>query len=200
MATRKSVFSILLLTADSGLQEHIEQDIGKTNGTVTLTTAKDISALPRAAARRGFDGVILETRRGHLQDLDAVERRLDPARTVIVAGSRSVLRRTHGLVVQAMANGRVSHLRHGAKSDFFLEDYLESKLGGFVKDMKNGAARNLHPMLVEAVERPLIARVLRETNGNQIQAAHLLGLSRNTLRKKITDLRISVTREKARKN
>jgi two-component system nitrogen regulation response regulator GlnG len=198
MATRKSVFSVLLLTPDSGLQEQIEQDIGKTNGSVTLTTVKDINALPRATARRGFDGVILETRRGHLHELDAVERRLDRARTVIVAGSRSVLRRTHGLVVQAMANGRVRHAHNGAGSDFVLDDYLESKLGGFVKDMKNGAARNLHPMVIEAVERPLIVRVLRETNGNQIQAAHLLGLSRNTLSKKIKDLRIPVSREKTR--
>ncbi|HEV8540248.1 MAG TPA: helix-turn-helix domain-containing protein [Nitrospiraceae bacterium] len=200
MTLRKSVFSILLLTPDADLQAHIEQDIKKTNGAVSVTAAKDIASLPRSAAKRAFDGVILETRRGHLHELDAVEHALDPARTVIVAGSRSVLRRTHGLVVQAMVNGHARPSHHGAGADFFLDDYLESKLGGFVKDMKNGAARNLHPMLIKAVERPLIARVLQETNGNQIQAAHLLGLSRNTLRKKITDLRISVKREKVRKS
>jgi DNA-binding protein Fis len=200
MTLRKSVFSILLLTPDSDLQVQIEHDVKKANGTVTVTTVKDITSLPRAAAKRAFDGVIMETRRGHLRELDAVEHTLDPARTVIVAGSRSVLRRTHGLVVQAMVNGHARPAHRGGGADFFLDDYLESKLGGFVKEMKNGAARNLHPMLIEAVERPLIARVLQETNGNQIQAAHLLGLSRNTLRKKITDLRISVKREKARKS
>jgi two-component system nitrogen regulation response regulator GlnG len=53
-------------------------------------------------------------------------------------------------------------------------------------------------MLIKAVERPLIAHTLKETNGNQIQAAHLLGMNRNTLRKKITELRIPVRRERTR--
>jgi two-component system nitrogen regulation response regulator GlnG len=49
------------------------------------------------------------------------------------------------------------------------------------------------------VEEPLITLVLRETNGNQMQAADLLGMNRNTLRKKITEFRISVKRERARR-
>ncbi|MGH7231435.1 MAG: helix-turn-helix domain-containing protein, partial [Nitrospiraceae bacterium] len=60
------------------------------------------------------------------------------------------------------------------------------------------SARNLHQMLISAVERPLITLALKETNGNQIQAAQLLGVNRNTLRKKITELRIPVKREKVR--
>ena len=44
---------------------------------------------------------------------------------------------------------------------------------------------------------PLIALALRETNGNQIQAAHLLGMNRNTLRKKITEFGIPVKRGRA---
>jgi DNA-binding protein Fis len=75
-----------------------------------------------------------------------------------------------------------------------LESYLEHKVGDFVKGMRNGSGRNLHPMLIAAVERPLILLTLRETKGNQIQAAELLGLNRNTLRKKILDLRIPVKR------
>ena len=54
-------------------------------------------------------------------------------------------------------------------------------------------------MLISAVERPLIIFALKETNGNQIQAAHLLGMNRNTLRKKIGELRIPVKREKPSK-
>nr|MBI3614362.1 hypothetical protein [Nitrospirota bacterium] len=65
--------------------------------------------------------------------------------------------------------------------------------------MKNGSARDLHPILIKAVEEPLITLVLRETNGNQMQAADLLGMNRNTLRKKITEFRISVKRERTRK-
>ncbi|MEE9232647.1 MAG: helix-turn-helix domain-containing protein, partial [Nitrospirales bacterium] len=50
--------------------------------------------------------------------------------------------------------------------------------------------------LMRAVERPLIELALRETHGNQIKAARLLGLNRNTLRKKIHEFQISVSRLK----
>ena len=41
-----------------------------------------------------------------------------------------------------------------------------------------------------AFERPLFIHALRETGGNQLQAARLLGINRNTLRKRLTDLAI----------
>jgi two-component system nitrogen regulation response regulator GlnG len=44
------------------------------------------------------------------------------------------------------------------------------------------------------VERPLIRMTLGATRGNQIKAAAILGLNRNTLRKKIRDLEIPVVR------
>jgi two-component system nitrogen regulation response regulator GlnG len=44
------------------------------------------------------------------------------------------------------------------------------------------------------VERPLISLSLGATRGNQVKAALLLGLNRNTLRKKIRELDIEVTR------
>ena len=44
------------------------------------------------------------------------------------------------------------------------------------------------------VERPLIRLTLAATRGNQIKAAAMLGLNRNTLRKKIRDLDIPVVR------
>ena len=46
--------------------------------------------------------------------------------------------------------------------------------------------------ILEEVEAPLIGAALAATRGNQIKAAHLLGLNRNTLRKKISDLDIQV--------
>ena len=82
------------------------------------------------------------------------------------------------------------------KSDPNLADYVEAKFAGFVRAMKLGSARNLHPTLMRAEERPLIELALRETNGNQLQASQLLGMNRNTLRKKIGEFKISVDRNK----
>ena len=47
---------------------------------------------------------------------------------------------------------------------------------------------NLYDLLIGLVERPLLRAVLRETGGNQVRAAALLGINRNTLRKKLRAL------------
>ena len=52
----------------------------------------------------------------------------------------------------------------------------------------------LYDRVLREVERPLIALSLGATRGNQIRAAELLGLNRNTLRKKIRELDIPVVR------
>ncbi|MBT7635006.1 MAG: nitrogen regulation protein NR(I) [Rhodospirillaceae bacterium] len=52
----------------------------------------------------------------------------------------------------------------------------------------------LYERVVREVERPLIQLCLAATRGNQIKAADLLGLNRNTLRKKIKELEIQVVR------
>ena len=55
-------------------------------------------------------------------------------------------------------------------------------------------AAGLYDRILREIERPLIAATLGATRGNQIKAAHLLGLNRNTLRKKIRELDIPVVR------
>jgi two-component system nitrogen regulation response regulator GlnG len=52
----------------------------------------------------------------------------------------------------------------------------------------------LYDRLLREVERPLIEICLSATRGNQVRAAQLLGLNRNTLRKKIRELDIEVVR------
>lgn len=49
------------------------------------------------------------------------------------------------------------------------------------------AATDLYRTVMAQVERPLIVLALQRTGGNQIQAAQLLGINRNTLRKKIVE-------------
>ena len=55
-------------------------------------------------------------------------------------------------------------------------------------------ASGLYGRILREVERPLIARTLAATRGNQIKAAKVLGVNRNTLRKKIRELEIQVVR------
>ena len=52
----------------------------------------------------------------------------------------------------------------------------------------------MYDRVISEVERPLLALALGATRGNQLRAARLLGLNRNTLRKKIKDLDVPVVR------
>ena len=52
----------------------------------------------------------------------------------------------------------------------------------------------LYHRILREVEHPLLTAALAATRGNQIRAADLLGVNRNTLRKKIRDLDIQVFR------
>jgi len=68
--------------------------------------------------------------------------------------------------------------------------FVESKLKGFMRNIKRFEAFNLYDMVIPEVEKSLIMMVLNETRGNQIRAASLLGINRNTLRSKIRKLGI----------
>ena len=74
------------------------------------------------------------------------------------------------------------------RNDESLDESLEVKVREFANRMALNGARNLYPLLIRAVEKPLITQVLTEAKWNQLQAAQILGLNRNTLRKKIRDL------------
>jgi len=187
MTLSSSVFSILLLSGDPDVQSRFKQVFHD----ASMTTAKDAAALPRGAAKRAFDAVIVESRPGAQGSASAIPSHVDSTHTLVITGSRTALKRASKFM-QAM--GRTKDATSNGTTPLSLEDYLEWKMGDFVKGMRNGSGRNLHPMLISAIERPLITRALQETKGNQIQAAELLGLNRNTLRKKIHDLHIPVKR------
>jgi len=66
-----------------------------------------------------------------------------------------------------------------------LEEIVEQKLAECVRGLGGRAEARLYDLLVGLVEKPLLKAVLRETRGNQVRAAALLGINRNTLRKKL---------------
>jgi Fis family transcriptional regulator len=64
--------------------------------------------------------------------------------------------------------------------------YVRQAVGDYFTDL-NGEEplRPVFDMVIGCVEKPLIETVLHHAGGNQTRAAELLGLNRNTLRKKI---------------
>lgn len=76
-----------------------------------------------------------------------------------------------------------------------LSELVEGYLGRyFAKFGRDLPPPGLYDRVIREVERPLITAALTATRGNQIRAAELLGLNRNTLRSRIRDLDIQVFR------
>jgi two-component system nitrogen regulation response regulator GlnG len=72
-----------------------------------------------------------------------------------------------------------------------VERYLNKYFGGFGDGLP---PPGLYHRILREIEYPLLSAALAATRGNQIRAADLLGVNRNTLRKKIRDLEIQVIR------
>jgi two-component system, NtrC family, nitrogen regulation response regulator GlnG len=94
------------------------------------------------------------------------------------------LPREHAASVPIKANGS------GSLSGF-MEGYLAEYFAAYGDKLPPDG---LYDRILQEVEAPLVNAVLAATRGNQIKAADLLGLNRNTLRKKIKDLDIRVIR------
>jgi len=55
----------------------------------------------------------------------------------------------------------------------------------YFKDLDGEKCTGIYEMVVHAVEKPMLEVVMLQAQGNQTRAAELLGLNRNTLRKKL---------------
>ncbi len=75
-------------------------------------------------------------------------------------------------------------------ASYSIKDFLEEKLKRYLKDMTKVTNFNLYGTVLSEVEKALISIVLRETNGNQLKTAKVLGINRNTLRAKIKEYKI----------
>jgi two-component system nitrogen regulation response regulator GlnG len=87
----------------------------------------------------------------------------------------------------------------GAEASDSLEQAIEMHLARyFVQFGGELPPSGLHARIVEQVERPLLIATLAAVRGNQLKAAELLGINRNTLRKKLSDLGIEAQRGRTR--
>ncbi len=123
---------------------------------------------------------------GNVRELENVVRRL----TVLY--SQETIDRE---VIESELNEGRSAERDVAAPAESLGGAVENHLRSYFAAHEDGLpASGLYDRILREIERPLIELSLSATRGNQIRAAKMLGLNRNTLRKKIRDLDIRVIR------
>lgn len=71
------------------------------------------------------------------------------------------------------------------KKDETLEDCVRRQLDRYFNDLEGESANCVWQMVTSAVERPMLEVVMDKAGGNQSRAADMLGINRNTLRKKL---------------
>ena len=71
-----------------------------------------------------------------------------------------------------------------------LANSVNSSLDQYFKDLDGESPHAIYDMVLSCIEKPLLEYVMQHAAGNQSKAAEILGLNRNTLRKKIQQYNI----------
>ena len=64
---------------------------------------------------------------------------------------------------------------------------IKKSMDEYFKDLDGEKPCSIYEMVIASVEKPLLETIMKHAQGNQTRAAELLGLNRNTLRKKIKE-------------
>ena len=68
-----------------------------------------------------------------------------------------------------------------------IADAVVRTLDQYFRDLDGEKPAAIHDMVIRIVERPMLEFILQQAKGNQTVAADMLGINRNTLRRKLTD-------------
>ena len=71
-----------------------------------------------------------------------------------------------------------------------IQDVVRKSLEKYFRDLGEQQPSNVYEMVVFTVEKPILEAVMARAAGNQSQAAEMLGINRNTLRKKLLEHRL----------
>ena len=123
---------------------------------------------------------------GNIRELENLVRRLAALYSQELIGLDAVEAELAEAAPAAQADAPANEGLGGA-AERHLRDYFAAHKGGLPPS-------GLYDRVLREVEKPLILLTLGATRGNQLKAAQLLGLNRNTLRKKIRELDIDVAR------
>jgi len=140
-----------------------------------------LSRPPRSFSKEALEALAAHPWKGNVRELENFVQRLS------VLSTGKLLRRDEVMRELARADG--SPDPSSAPMEQLIEDRIREFVGrlGPALDSETG----LHELFLRQVERPLLKVVLEATGGNQIRAAAILGINRNTLRKKITGLSLA---------
>ena len=99
---------------------------------------------------------------------------------------------TPDILMQELADNALKSNK-GSLEEETMEEAIKRHIGRLFLPSDNGLPDNgLYSRVLRKIERPLISLTLKAARGNQLRAAEILGLNRNTLRKKIRELEIDV--------
>jgi Fis family transcriptional regulator len=68
-----------------------------------------------------------------------------------------------------------------------IDEAIVRSLEKYFRDLDGQMPSGIYDMVIQAVERPLLEVVMRQADGNQVRASEMLGINRNTLRKKLVN-------------
>jgi Fis family transcriptional regulator len=74
--------------------------------------------------------------------------------------------------------------------DYDISASVHGALETYFRDLDGEKPAAIYEMVLRSVERPMLEVVLRQAGGNQTLAAEMLGINRNTLRKKLVDYKL----------
>jgi Fis family transcriptional regulator len=66
-----------------------------------------------------------------------------------------------------------------------IQDVVKKSLEKYFRDLGEQGPSNVYDMVILTVEKPILEAVMDRAEGNQSHAAEMLGINRNTLRKKL---------------
>ena len=66
-----------------------------------------------------------------------------------------------------------------------LANNIDALLDQYFKDLSGETSKDLYGIVIKSIEKPLLLYVMNHAEGNQSKASQILGLNRNTLRKKL---------------
>lgn len=158
-------------------------DIAPLTAQLVRQYARDIGRRRLTVSTRAFDRLIAYPWPGNVAELKQVARRL-----VVRAQGASISATDVDAVLPVVA-ARVP------LEDISFEEMVRTKLVEFMRRVDGYPLQSFHEEVMGRVEKPLLSVVMEHTGGNQVHAAQILGLNRNTLRRKLGEHGLSTSRK-----